>query len=168
MTEEHREKISRTMKKRGIKPTEKARKANLEYLLGRKVPSEIKMKISKKLKGKKLTEEHRLKMVGKHNSPNTEFKRKKGMVYKRAEHPTNKKYISWRIGVFKRDNFTCQACEKIGGRLQAHHIQPWVGFKELRYEVNNGITLCVDCHKLTHKKNGKGWKENVKTSTKEE
>lgn len=28
------------------------------------------------------------------------------------------------------------------GRLEAHHILRWVDFPKLRYEVNNGITLC--------------------------
>ena len=28
------------------------------------------------------------------------------------------------------------------GKLEAHHILSWSKFPELRYEVNNGITLC--------------------------
>ena len=28
------------------------------------------------------------------------------------------------------------------GKLEAHHILRWSKFPELRYEVNNGISLC--------------------------
>ena len=31
--------------------------------------------------------------------------------------------------------------------LQAHHIQKWSSASALRYEVDNGITLCRRCHK---------------------
>ena len=32
------------------------------------------------------------------------------------------------------------------GRIEAHHILPWRNFVELRYDVNNGITLCLAHH----------------------
>ena len=32
------------------------------------------------------------------------------------------------------------------GRIIAHHILGWTKFKELRYEVNNGIILCLAHH----------------------
>lgn len=38
---------------------------------------------------------------------------------------------------------------KTGGNLEADHIKPYSLFPELRYEVDNGRTLCVDCHKKT-------------------
>lgn len=52
----------------------------------------------------------------------------------------------WRKAVFKRDNWTCQGCEIRGGSLRAHHKKPWSTHPELRYEIDNGITLCKDCH----------------------
>ena len=61
-------------------------------------------------------------------------------------------YKEWRTSVFKRDNFTCQKCGIVGGELNAHHIKPYAKYKELRYELSNGITLCEDCHKLVHKR----------------
>jgi len=58
------------------------------------------------------------------------------------------KYKSWRTSVFNRDNSTCQECES-REELEAHHIKSWKNFPELRYEVDNGITLCSSCHYKT-------------------
>lgn len=76
------------------------------------------------------------------------------------------KYWEWRTSVFKRDNFTCQWCNKRGGELEAHHINPFIkilriyNIKSLNeaencselWDINNGITLCKKCHNKT--KNG--------------
>lgn len=58
-------------------------------------------------------------------------------------------YKRWRKAVFERDNYTCQMCGKRGEYLQADHIMPWALFPELRYDVDNGRTLCIPCHKTT-------------------
>jgi 5-methylcytosine-specific restriction endonuclease McrA len=55
-------------------------------------------------------------------------------------------YKSWRSKVFDRDNYTCQVCEQYGGTLHADHINKWSDNEELRYNVDNGRTLCVPCH----------------------
>jgi len=56
--------------------------------------------------------------------------------------------IIWRTRIFERDNWICQSCgEK--EKLNAHHIKTWDKYPELRYEVNNGITLCRKCHQPT-------------------
>jgi hypothetical protein len=59
------------------------------------------------------------------------------------------KYKAWRTLVFERDNYTCQFCNKIGGYLHADHIKPFALYIELRFEVSNGRTLCIPCHKKT-------------------
>lgn len=63
-------------------------------------------------------------------------------------------YTQWRKAVFERDGFVCQACGKRGGKLNAHHRKPWAKFLALRYDVENGITLCEPCHKKEHSKHG--------------
>jgi hypothetical protein len=55
----------------------------------------------------------------------------------------------WREKIYKRDDFTCQVCKERGGRIEPHHIKPWRKFKDERYDISNGITLCIHCHKLT-------------------
>lgn len=58
-------------------------------------------------------------------------------------------YRIWRTSVFKRDNWTCVFCKQRGGKLEADHIKPFAYFPELRFEITNGRTLCVPCHKQT-------------------
>lgn len=60
-------------------------------------------------------------------------------------------YKEWRISVYKRDRFTCQSCGVVGNGLNAHHIIPVVVDIEKIFDINNGITLCKECHKLVHK-----------------
>lgn len=63
-------------------------------------------------------------------------------------------YKAWRMAVFRRDDFTCQSCNRRGGTLNAHHIKPWSTHKDLRYEISNGQTLCVSCHATIPKPTG--------------
>lgn len=63
-----------------------------------------------------------------------------------------KQYKEWRLWVFRRDAYTCIHCGKVGGSLEAHHIYPFKKYKSLRYEINNGITLCRKCHLAEHSK----------------
>lgn len=56
---------------------------------------------------------------------------------------------NWRISVFKRDNYTCLLCGVRGTYIEADHIKPWAYFPELRYDLNNGRTLCRPCHDIT-------------------
>lgn len=75
----------------------------------------------------------------------------------------NIKYRQWRSDIFERDDYTCQNCGKRGGIIQAHHIKSFASIiKENKittldqalsceelWNINNGKTLCEDCHKKT-------------------
>jgi 5-methylcytosine-specific restriction endonuclease McrA len=57
-------------------------------------------------------------------------------------------YKEWRKQVFHRDSYTCRACLKPStGDIQAHHILPVETHPDLILDPNNGITLCIKCHR---------------------
>ncbi len=67
---------------------------------------------------------------------------------------TSREYKEVRFACFKRDDYTCTNCfrrRKKGDRvmIHAHHIKPFSTHPELRLDLNNLITLCVECHKKT-------------------
>jgi len=64
-------------------------------------------------------------------------------------------YKKWRRDVFVRDEFTCQECKRNGGYLTAHHIKSFAKFPDLRFEINNGVTLCEECHSKTDNYRGR-------------
>ena len=59
------------------------------------------------------------------------------------------RYKEWRKSVFERDDYTCQMCGIRGTTLHADHIKSFALFPDLRFELSNGRTLCVPCHKQT-------------------
>jgi uncharacterized protein YdaU (DUF1376 family) len=60
-------------------------------------------------------------------------------------------YISWRKIVFYRDKYRCVQCGSTKN-IEAHHIKHFAKFIDLRFSVDNGITLCKLCHKKIHSK----------------
>jgi hypothetical protein len=58
-------------------------------------------------------------------------------------------YKKWREAVYKRDSYCCQwpGCNK-HNKLNAHHILLWANNPGLRFDINNGITLCYQHHKM--------------------
>lgn len=62
---------------------------------------------------------------------------------------TSAEYKEWRTSVFKRDGFTCQMCGKHGTNLEAHHIKAVCNHPDLIFDIDNGLTLCHECHKQT-------------------
>jgi endogenous inhibitor of DNA gyrase (YacG/DUF329 family) len=63
------------------------------------------------------------------------------------------KYTRWSKAVLERDNYTCQLCNKRGGDLHAHHIKSFLEYPDYRFDVGNGLTLCVQCHRNLHSLN---------------
>ena len=139
------------------------RKGKLSGMLGKNHTEKTKKKMSetakrvgkgKWMKNRKLSEEHKRHIGEGKMKLYDRIGRKK---YKRYIHLTSSpKYKKWRMAVFQRDNWICQTCgvrSKVGEPvyLEAHHIKSWAKYPKLRYEVNNGITLCYSCHKLTKK-----------------
>jgi len=55
----------------------------------------------------------------------------------------------WRRSVFKRDQFRCFVCNA-DEDIQAHHIKEFSAHPELRLDVANGVTLCIECHGALH------------------
>lgn len=57
------------------------------------------------------------------------------------------RYREWMFAVKNRDRWKCKISNgDCSGRLEAHHILRWSDHPELRYEINNGITLCHAHH----------------------
>ncbi len=69
------------------------------------------------------------------------------------------KALEWRMAVYERDGFKCQCCSKVGGILNAHHILAWAKYPDKRYDIDNGVTLCKECHHKVH-----GWSLKAKKS----
>lgn len=67
----------------------------------------------------------------------------------RANIMRTNEYRIWRKAVFERDNYTCVMCSVKGGEIQADHIKPFSLFINQRFDVSNGRTLCVFCHRKT-------------------
>ena len=64
-------------------------------------------------------------------------------------------YKIWREAVFARDKWTCVWCLKEGGDLEVDHIKPFSLYPELRFAIDNGITLSTKAHKEFHQIYGK-------------
>lgn len=61
---------------------------------------------------------------------------------------TSSEYRIWHKAVLERDKYQCIWCGN-KKNLHADHIRPFARFPELRFAIDNGRTLCEDCHKTT-------------------
>jgi HNH endonuclease len=79
------------------------------------------------------------------------YKWRGGRPWERFRDPA---YLAWRRSVLERDDYRCQACgrhcRKYERGLAAHHIKSWADHPESRFDVNNGMTLCRECHLKLH------------------
>jgi 5-methylcytosine-specific restriction endonuclease McrA len=63
-------------------------------------------------------------------------------------------YYEWRILVYRRDNHKCVLCSS-KKNIVAHHLDGYHWAKEKRTDVDNGITLCEECHGAFHREYGR-------------
>lgn len=73
-------------------------------------------------------------------------------------------YRNWRKDIYRRDGYTCQECGQVGGELNAHHITHFQMIVDMynittaeeardceaMWDLDNGITLCKNCHNGIH------------------
>jgi len=147
-----------------------------QFKKGHKVPIEWRKIVSNNMKGRvplwkgkyhsaEHKEKNRLSHLGKKHNGMTKIKMSishggtgvSQVTSKRYYHIHDWKYKLWRSKVFERDNWTCQVCNKKSEKgikiyLEPHHIKGWAKYPGLRYDINNGVTLCYKCHKLTRRK----------------
>jgi len=101
-----------------------------------------------------------------HSTGDKNWRWKGGITPLRMKIWTSFKSRQWRSDILSRDDFTCQECGKKGCRLEVHHIKRFaIILEEYKivtlqqalecdelWNINNGTTLCIDCHNKT-----KGW-----------
>lgn len=154
-TEEYRKKIGEAMKLAYLRGTKKP------PLLGTTHTEEYKKYMSEVMK-KKVLPQRFLKGHIPYNKGKPHLQGEKHGMWKGGIDLENErlrhsdKWINWRNEVYKRDFYTCKMCKKHCGKdIVAHHIKLFSKFKELRFDVNNGMTLCRSCHAKIHQKNKK-------------
>lgn len=156
-SEEHKHQMSLIAKAKGFG----------KWMKGKKISEETRAKMSLSQIGRKNSEQHNINIgLGKVGKPNINLRGvnhhhwKGGITRTTKAIRTSLEYKNWRRFVFERDGYTCLSCgirgNQTGGYLQAHHIQPFSVFPEYRFDVSNGITLCLECHKETDSFAGRG------------
>ncbi len=155
-------------KRKGIVFSEETKKKISENhartWLGRKHTEESKRKIGDKHKGKLVSIDTRKKLGGE----NCHWW-KGGVTPVYIKIRDSYEMRQWIKSILERDNYTCLHCgDNKGGNLEVDHIIPFSKIldkmifeqgnenlyeKSLKYnllwDVNNGRTLCHDCHKKT-------------------
>jgi predicted restriction endonuclease len=140
-------------RKPGFKHSEETRRRIGLARVGKPLSKEHREAFHRKLKGRNLSMETRLKIsraTSGSNNPNW----RGGIEPERRRIRQKMEYKLWRKAVFERDNYTCVWCGakcRSGSPvvLNADHIKPFALYPELRFAIDNGRTLCVPCHRTT-------------------
>ena len=78
---------------------------------------------------------------------NWKWKKDRTQLVKSEKKHLDGRYREWMFSVKNRDNWKCRLLSsECKGRLESHHILNWKNYPELRYIINNGITLCAFHH----------------------
>jgi Putative transposase DNA-binding domain/HNH endonuclease len=48
--------------------------------------------------------------------------------------------------IMKRDGYSCVFCKAVGVKFNVHHIYPWHKAPSFRFNRDNLVTLCRNCH----------------------
>lgn len=140
MSAESRAKMSAAAKRDGRRPPSRK---------GIPHSDEHKRRMSEKMKGRTFSDEtKRKRLASVRRGPDCHFW-KGGVTSEHRMIRASLAYKTWRKDVFERDAHTCRVCGERGGRINAHHIQRFADYPKLRFDVENGLTLCEACHKLT-------------------
>lgn len=161
LSEEHKNKLSKIWK--GRKHSEKSKRKmrkNHQGMLGKKLSEETKRKISHSLKGRKFSKKWREKLKGKNH-----HNWKGGITPENHIIRNSLEMKLFRNAVFARDGYVCQKTGIKGGELHPHHILNFATNPELRFAIDNGITLSKEAHKEFHKMYGS--KNNTKEQLEE-
>lgn len=166
LSEEHKLKLSEgRMGKNnpfyGRKHTKETLKKMSKALCGRVISDKTRKKLSEAGKGqkgsfygrnhtkeslKKMSDSKKGKYTGKNNSNwNLNLTDEERKANRHSS--TNK---AWRKKVYKRDNYICKCCGAKGVDVEAHHLENFSDNPTLRTDVDNGITLCKNCHLQFH------------------
>ncbi len=161
MSKEHKQKVSESRKGKGGGDRNASKR------------SEVRAKISAALKGREVPWHNPKEWWKNHPEMRVEFslakRRDKNPMWAGGMTPFFLsirqcfRYRLWRDDVYHRDDFVCQKCGRRGGILHADHIKPFIliilenkiktvedalACDEL-WNINNGQTLCVTCHRKT-------------------
>lgn len=124
------------LKGKKTKPLSKEQKIKISNAMkGRRLSFETRRKIGESCKGKTFGEKH--------------YKWKGGIQRSYDGVYLGTKYNDWRRKIMDRDLYMCVICKVTGKRLQVDHIYPRCLYPQFTLSLENGRTLCVDCHKET-------------------
>lgn len=103
------------------------------------------------------TVEHLKKLsVSKTKERNHKWVADRNLLVKSEKKHLDGRYREWMLSVKNRDGWKCKINNSdCNGRLESHHILNWKDYPELRYELNNGITLCHAHHPIGRKNEAK-------------
>lgn len=74
-------------------------------------------------------------------------------LLKKTDHRANTANWEWKRQCKKRDKNKCRIADgNCKGQLEIHHILSYKEYPELRYDINNGITMCHFHHPRSKEK----------------
>jgi hypothetical protein len=131
------------------------RKNSSESHKGNYLSEEAKRKIGEANRGNHHTEEVK-KQISESLKGEKSYRWKGGVTPENEVIRHSMEYRFWRREVFKRDDYTCQKCGVRGGVIRAHHIESFDNNPDKRTLLENGVTLCKECHRNFHHIYGSG------------